>query len=134
MYREYSGGLVAELSAHQMDFCNTVLGNDLGLQIGRNEQHSGPSQTLYVKESLAEKNGYLNPVAIWEEWGISGPSRLPFPRPLRRAFRREARLDFALDRPHLYQHRLSRRGLAACIGGTLDTRICWPLQSMPLRH
>ena len=29
MYREYSGELVAELSAHQMDFCNTVLGNDL---------------------------------------------------------------------------------------------------------
>ena len=25
MYREYSGGLVAELSAHQMDFCNQVV-------------------------------------------------------------------------------------------------------------
>lgn len=25
MYREYSGGLAAELSAHQMDFCNQVL-------------------------------------------------------------------------------------------------------------
>lgn len=27
MYRAYSGGLVAELSAHQMDFCNTILGS-----------------------------------------------------------------------------------------------------------
>ena len=27
MYREYSSGLVSELSAHQMDFCNRVLGS-----------------------------------------------------------------------------------------------------------
>ncbi len=27
MYREYSSGLVAELSAHQMDFCNRILGS-----------------------------------------------------------------------------------------------------------
>ncbi len=29
MYRAYSSGLVAELSAHQMDFCNTILGSDI---------------------------------------------------------------------------------------------------------
>ncbi len=29
MYREYSSGLVAELSAHQMDFCNRLVGSDV---------------------------------------------------------------------------------------------------------
>ncbi len=29
MYRAYSSGLVAELSAHQMDFCNTILGGEV---------------------------------------------------------------------------------------------------------
>ncbi len=29
MYRDYSSGLVAELSAHQMDFCNTLLGDKI---------------------------------------------------------------------------------------------------------
>jgi len=28
LYREYSGGLVAELSAHQMDFCNRLAGSE----------------------------------------------------------------------------------------------------------
>lgn len=31
MYRDYSSGLVAELSAHQMDFCNTLLGSGIDL-------------------------------------------------------------------------------------------------------
>ena len=29
MYRAYSSGLVAELSAHQIDFCNTILGSEV---------------------------------------------------------------------------------------------------------
>lgn len=29
MYREHSSGLVAELSSHQMDFCNRILGNEI---------------------------------------------------------------------------------------------------------
>ena len=29
MYREYSSGLVAELSSHQMDFCDRVIGSEL---------------------------------------------------------------------------------------------------------
>lgn len=36
MYRAYSSGLVAELSAHQMDFCNTILGGEV-----RNVQGTG---------------------------------------------------------------------------------------------
>jgi predicted dehydrogenase len=34
MYREYSGGLAAELSSHQIDFCNWVTGNHIERMTG----------------------------------------------------------------------------------------------------
>lgn len=53
--------------------------------MGRGNLQTNSTLALHIKdikESFAEKNGYLNPVAVWEQWGISGPSRFPSP-PLR---------------------------------------------------